>query len=121
MAAQQQNLDTIADDLANADVTAFKGSAQRFAELTAPGESGLGTIALGPHVLLTQGKLERSGGAFDLAIDGPGFFVVRDAHGRRCYTRDGAFERASDGTLRIAQGPRLDGITVPPDALSLRV
>ena len=38
MAAQQRNLDTIADNLANAGVVGFKGSAQSFAELVAPGE-----------------------------------------------------------------------------------
>ena len=121
MAAQQQNLDTIADDLANADVAGFKASAQRFAELAAAGESGAGTIALGPHVMLTQGKLAKGGGPFDVAIDGPGFFQVSDAHGARFYTRDGEFERAADGTLRNAQDMRLEGITVPADALSLQV
>lgn len=121
MAAQQQNLDTIADDLANADVAGFKGSAQRFAELAAPGETGLGTVALGSYVLFTQGKLAKSGGPFDLAIDGPGFFTVIDGRGRRVYTRDGAFERAADGTLRNAQGLRLNGLRIPADALSVAV
>ncbi|MGA9418960.1 MAG: flagellar hook-basal body complex protein, partial [Candidatus Cybelea sp.] len=82
MAAQQQNLDTIADNLANAGVVGYKGSAQRFAELVAPGERGLGTVALGAHVLFAQGKLARSPGPFDLAIDGPGFFTLVDGHGR---------------------------------------
>ncbi len=121
MAAQQQNLDTIADNLANADVAGFKGSAQHFAELAAAGESGLGTVALGARLLMTQGKLAKSGGAFDLAIDGPGFFSVIDGAGRRAYTRDGEFERAADGTLRNADGLRLDGLRVPADALSLQV
>lgn len=121
MAAQQQNLDTIADDLANADVAGFKGSAQRFAELAAAGETGLGTIALGPQVLLTQGKLAKSGGPFDVAIEGPGFFPLIDGAGRRSYTRDGEFERAADGSLRNAQGLRLDGVRVPTDALALQV
>ena len=121
MAAQQQNLDAIADDLANADVAGFKGSAQRFAELAAAGEPGLGTVALGTRLLMTQGKLAKSGGPFDVAIDGPGFFTVIDASGRRAYTRDGEFERAADGTLRNAEGLRLDGVRVPGDALSLQV
>jgi flagellar basal-body rod protein FlgG len=121
MAAQQQNLDTIADDLANAEVAGFKGSAERFAELAAPGDGGFGTVALGAHVLFTQGKLSKSGGAFDLAIDGPGFFTVVDARGRRSFTRDGQFERAADGTLRNARGLRLAGVHVPADALSLTV
>lgn len=121
MTAQQRNLDTIADNLANADVVGFKGSAQRFAELVAPGDVGLGTVALGPRVLFEQGKLARSPGAFNLAIDGPGFFTLIDAHGRRRYTRDGAFSRAADGTLRNSQDLRLADVRIPADALSVTV
>jgi flagellar basal-body rod protein FlgG len=121
MAAQQQNLETIADNLANAGVVGFKGSAQRFAELVAPGERGLGTIAVGARVLFAQGKLARSPGPFDLAIDGPGFFTLVDGHGRRLYTRDGQFSRAADGTLRNAHDARLAGLRIPSDALSTTV
>ncbi|HEY1654867.1 MAG TPA: flagellar hook basal-body protein [Candidatus Tumulicola sp.] len=121
MAAQQQNLETIADDLANADVAGFKGSAQRFAELVAPGDGGIGTVALGSHVMLTQGKLAKSGGPFDLAIDGPGFFAVVDERGKRAYTRDGSFERAADGTLVDARGLRLRDLRIPAGALSVAV
>jgi len=121
MAAQQRNLDTIADNLANAGVVGFKGSAQGFAELIAPGGRGLGTVALGSRVLFAQGKLARSAGPFDLAIDGPGFFTLLDGHGRRLYTRDGEFSRNADGTLRNASDYRLAGITIPSDALSVTV
>lgn len=121
MAAQQRNLDTIADNLANADVVGFKGSAQTFAQLVAPGDVGLGTVTLGARVLFEQGKLARSPGAFNLAIDGPGFFTLVDAHGRRRYTRDGAFSRAPDGSVRNAQDLRLVGIRIPADALSVTV
>jgi flagellar basal-body rod protein FlgG len=121
MAAQQRNLDTIADNLANAGVVGFKGSAQRFAELIAPGGQGLGTVALGSHVIFAQGKLVRSGGPFDLAIDGPGFFTVLDSHGRRFYTRDGQFARGADGKLHGTQDYRLAEITIPADALSVTV
>jgi flagellar basal-body rod protein FlgG len=121
MAAQQRNLDTIADNLANAGVVGFKGSAQRFAELAAPGKGGFGTVALGAHLFFTQGKLARSAGPFDLAIDGPGFFTLVDAHGRRYYSRDGQFSRAADGTLRNPRDLRLAGVTIPADALSATV
>ena len=121
MAAQQQNLETIADDLANADVAGFKGSAQRFAELVAPGEGGVGTVALGAHVVFAQGKLAKTGGPFDLAIEGPGFFHVVDERGRHLYTRDGSFERRADGSLVDARGLRLAGLRVPSDALSITV
>ena len=120
MAAQQRNLDTISDNLANSEVAGFKGSAQTFAALAAPGEHSMGTVALGEHLLFTQGKLERSNGPFDMAIDGPGFFVVRDG-ARIGYTRDGEFSRAADGTLRTSSGWHLDGVNVPDDAVSAKV
>jgi flagellar basal-body rod protein FlgG len=121
MAAQQQNLDVIANNLANADVVGFKGAAAAFAEISAPGEIGLGTATLGTHALLEQGKLMKSGGPFDLAIDGTGFFEVVDRRGDRAYTRDGQFSRASDGTLRNAQGWRLEHVRIPNDATSVDV
>lgn len=121
MAAQQQNIDTIADGLANADVSGFKGSSRRFVELASPGESGLGTVSTGTQVLFAQGKLAKSGGPFDVAIEGPGFFAVEDATGRKLYTRDGSFQRDAAGTLRNANGLALRGVRIPPDALSASV
>jgi flagellar basal-body rod protein FlgG len=121
MAAQQLNLDVIADNLANADVAGFKGSVPTFTALVAPGETGLGTAPLGEHLIFTQGKLSKAEGSFDLAIDGPGFFIVVDAAGRRTYTRDGEFSRAADGSLRNARGYRLEDVRIPRDALSATV
>jgi flagellar basal-body rod protein FlgG len=120
MAAQQQQLDTIADNLANADVVGFKGSEDEFAALAAPGTPGVGTIRTSEHALFKEGKLERSNGPFDVAIDGNGFFVVTDGT-RRAYTRAGEFSRAADGTLRNAQGWQLAGVRIPPDALTASV
>src|SRR5947209_15250515 len=97
MAAQQAQLEIVADNLANADVAGFKSAAATFADVRA-GAIGLGTTALGRHAVFAQGKLERSGGAFDLAIDGPGFFVV-ERNGTRAYTRNGEFARDAGGAL----------------------
>jgi len=121
MAAQQANLDVIAENLANADVAGFKAASATFAELTSRGEDGLGAARTGTQLSFEQGRVEKSGGAFDLAIDGPGFLVVSDANGRRAYTRDGSFARASDGSLRNANGWRLSGVRVPEDATGASV
>lgn len=121
MAAQQMNLDTISDNLANADVAGFKGATMTFAEIAAPGQVGLGTMPAGSRTSFAQGKLEKSGGAFDVAIDGPGFFVLDDGHGRRAYTRNGEFARAGDGTLRNPQGWRLAGVRIPENSLAVDV
>jgi len=121
MAAQQRNLETIADNLANSGVVGFKGSAQTFAELVEPGGGGVGTVARGAHVFFAQGKLARSAGPFDLAIDGPGFFALEDDRGGRCYSRDGQFSRAADGSLRNARDQRLAGLRIPAGAISATV
>ena len=121
MAAQQQNLEVIAGNLANADVAGFKGATASFTDVASPAGTTLATAQIGTHTLFTQGKLMHSGGPFDVAIDGAGFFTVIDAQGRRGYTRDGEFSRSADGYLRNAQGWRLDGVRIPDDAISVSV
>jgi flagellar basal-body rod protein FlgG len=120
MAAQQINLDVISDNLANADVAGFKGSVAAFTDVRVPGSLGMGTAPAGTHLLFEQGKLMKSGGPFDVALDGPGFFVVRRGSDV-AYTRSGSFERAADGTLRNVEGWRLDGVRLPAEALKIDV
>lgn len=118
MVAQQQNLDVVADNLANADVAGFKAAQATFAPIG--GNAQLGTAQTGVREIFAQGKLMKSGGPFDVAIDGRGFFcVTRD--GERGYTRAGAFARASDGSLRDAEGWTLAGIAIPARASDVMV
>ena len=120
MAAQQTNLEIIADNLANADVAGFKSVAASFTDLRAGGSIGLGTANAGRHAVFAQGKLMKSGGPFDLAIDGVGFFRVERA-GTHGYTRNGEFARAADGRLRSTDGWQLRDARIPADALSVTV
>jgi flagellar basal body rod protein FlgG len=68
MAAQQHNLDVVADNLANADVVGFKSAEATFSQMG--GDALLGTASTGTRELFTPGKLMKSGGPFDVAIDG---------------------------------------------------
>ena len=120
MAAQQTTLEIVADNLANVDVAGFKGMAASFADVRAGGTLGLGTTTLGRHVLFEQGKLMKTGGPFDVAIDGAGFFIVKRGT-EHAYTRAGEFTRAADGTLRNSAGWQLSGIRLPSDAIDVRV
>lgn len=121
MMAQQLNLDAIANNLSNADVAGFKAVLPSFTALGAPGESGLGTASLGEHAVFTQGRLSVAPGAFDLAIEGDGFFRLVDSRGRVAFTRNGEFSRAADGTVCNAAGYRLDGVRIPSAALGVNV
>jgi flagellar basal-body rod protein FlgG len=118
MAAQQFALDVVADNLANADVAGFKGKTARFA--TIGGDALLGASPAGTEFSFAQGKLMKSGGPFDVAIDGRGFFVV-ERGGQTAYTRAGAFTRAAGGRLVNDEGWALRGVRVPAGVLSLTV
>ncbi len=120
MAAQQRNLDVIADNLANADVAGFKGSVATFTDMRAGGSIGLGTAALGTKALFEQGKLQHGGGPFDIALDGPGFFQI-EKDGVVAYTRAGSFTRAPSGALVDASGNCLRGVHIPEDATNVHV
>jgi flagellar basal-body rod protein FlgG len=118
MAAQQHALDVVADNLANADVVGFKSAEATFAQIG--GGALLGTASTGTRELFTSGKLMKSGGPFDIAIDGTGFFPV-ERDGERGYTRAGSFTRSADGSLRNADGWKLRGVTVPEGAREIGV
>jgi len=120
MAAQQENLDVIAGNLANANVAGFKGVAERFAAVAAERGEALGTTTLGALPIFTQGKIVHSGSAFDVAIQGDGFFTVMDGRGRIAYTRNGEFSRDAHGQLRNADGWHLCGVRIPADAISVQ-
>jgi flagellar basal-body rod protein FlgG len=119
MAAQQHNLDVVADNLANADVVGFKAAEATFAQMGSGGAL-LGTASTGTRELFTNGKLMRSGGPFDVAIDGSGFFAI-ERDGERGFTRAGSFTRASDGSLKNADGWTLRGVNIPDSARDLTV
>jgi flagellar basal-body rod protein FlgG len=118
MAAQQRNLDVVADNLANADVPGFKASTLTFAAIGAG--ANLGTAETGTRAIFSQGKLAVSGGPFDLAIDGTGLFQV-ERDGERAYTRAGSFGRSPDGSVANADGWRLLGVHIPADATAVHV
>jgi flagellar basal-body rod protein FlgG len=118
MAAQQYTLDVVADNLANADVAGFKGKLPRFASIG--GNAMLGAVPSGTEYTFTQGKLMKSGGPFDVAIDGRGFFVV-ERDGERGYTRAGSFTRRADGRLVNDEGWALRGVRIPAGVLTVTV
>lgn len=127
--ANQARIETIGNNIANVNTTAFKGSrtlfqtqlAQTLSLGTPPSEASGGTnpmqIGRGTMVGTTQrdtapGALETTGIASDLAIHGRGFFVVRTSDGGQLYTRDGSFALDSQSRLVTMDGHVLQGFGV---------
>ena len=135
MEAQQLRIDVIANNLANVNTTAFKRSRGDFQDLLyqtlkAPGAAaaagrelptglqvGLGTRAVATLRDNTLGELHQTGSPLDIAIEGSGFFQVRQPNGDLGYTRAGAFRTDSQGRVVTADGfPIEPAITIPADA-----
>jgi flagellar basal-body rod protein FlgF len=130
--ARSQALDTAANNLANASTNGFRAENNFFRDtILGPNASSsqlntavndYGVIG-GNQVDLEQGQLTATGNPLDVALQGPGFFTVQTAAGVR-YTRDGAFQRASDGTLRTSRNERVlapngNSIVLPPGPIDI--
>jgi flagellar basal body rod protein FlgG len=113
MVAARTRLEIAAENLANVSSDGFRCiDARGF--LTTAG------VAIAKQPAREHGALRRTGRDFDLAIVGTGAFRVRDAAGHVAATRNGAFVRERDGTLRDSAGRTLLGargaLHVPEDA-----
>jgi flagellar basal-body rod protein FlgG len=138
--AQQMNLDTIANNLANASTTAFKTLRPMFQDLmyqtirepgayslnqiTTPDALQLGTGAKlqATERIMTQGALLTTANPLDVAIKGNGYFQIQMPDGTLAYTRDGSFTTNQNGTIVTSSGYTVgNGITIPPGATSVTI
>lgn len=117
-----QEMQVVANNIANMSTTGFRREGVIFAEHVADLHGSEPSLSMasaeGRAVNLSQGVLQETGGRFDLAIEGEGFFMVQTPDGNQL-TRAGAFTPSADGTLVTAEGhPVLDSggapIAVPP-------
>ncbi len=106
----------LAHNLANADTPGYKADdigiesfEQVLAALADPQMPGTGARSGERRFDLTQGGLTQTGEPLDLALDGPGFFVLTGPDGRPLYTRAGRFHRDATGVLRNADGLAVQG------------
>ena len=141
MLAQQMNVDTISNNLANVTTTGFKKMRVDFQDLlyhtikpagsppTAPGIQSPVPIQVGegvrpiatPHIFF-QGEVVTTENPLDLMVEGEGFFQVLQPDGSIGYTRDGGWKRDGTGRLVTSDGlPMEPEVIVPPEATRIVV
>lgn len=120
--AASKNLDVIGHNIANSGTTAFKSSRAEFSEAVASalgsssGQSfGIGVTTAAITQQFKQGNLKPTGNNLDVAINGNGFFVVKQLDGTEAYTRAGSFRVDQDGYLRTVHGDQIMGKALNPE------
>jgi flagellar basal-body rod protein FlgG len=140
MDAQQMMVDTIANNIANANTNGFKKNQVNFQDLLyvkmqeagreisagviAPSgmEVGSGVKTASTTKIFTPGEMQSTGNSLDMAIQGDGFFQVLLPNGEYRYTRDGSFQKDTNGLIVTSSGYQLSpGITVPSDATAVDI
>lgn len=138
--AQDTQLSTISNNLANAATVGFKrdravfedllyqiqrqpgGQTSEVSELPAGLQVGTGVRVVGTQKQFTNGSIQVTDQALDVAINGRGFFEVAMPDGSPAYTRNGQLHLSSEGQLVTAGGLELQpGITIPNDARSVTI
>jgi flagellar basal-body rod protein FlgF len=114
-----REMDVVANNIANLDTTGYKADGALFEEFLNSRARAGGTNARVSFVLdrgiwhdMSQGPVQRTGNALDVAVDGNAFFVVQTPRGER-YTRNGAFQINANGQLVTANGDPVLGESGP--------
>jgi flagellar hook protein FlgE len=115
--ANGTNLSVIGNNIANTGTVGFKSSRANFADIVNSSLGGAsGTASAGIGVFLssiqsnfTQGSLQTTNNALDIAVDGNGFFQVKDTAGGAFYSRAGQFNINKDGDVVNPDGFLLQG------------
>lgn len=140
MNAQQQNMDVIANNMANINTTGFKKSRAEFEDLMyqtirEPGsatgansvsptgvQTGLGVKTAAVKKDFVVGNPKITNNPLDLQIEGNGFFPVETENGQIAYTRDGSFKKDSSGKIVDKNGYVLQPeMVIPPNATTLEI
>ena len=140
MTAQQTNVDNIANNLANANTAGFKMRRAEFhdlmyqnmiqpgsasgAQTTVPAglQIGLGTRPISNEIIQTQGSFAQTNNPLDVAIQGKGFFQIKQADGTLAYSRDGSFQLDKDGNIVTSSGLTIDPqINIPAQAQNVAI
>lgn len=128
--AAQKDLDVSSNNIANVNTVGFKESRAEFVDVYASSLLAAGKTKVGDGVLtadvaqqFSQGSIQFTNNALDLAITGNGFFATVPELGslETSYTRAGQFKLNSDNFVVNSQGGHLLGFPVNPDGSSASV
>ena len=141
MLAQQLNVETISNNIANMNTTGFKRQRAEFQDLLYQSQRRVGAVSSDAGTVLPsgvqiglgvktaavvrnteQGNLQTTGNTLDLALQGRGFFQIDLPSGDSAFTRAGSFQLSATGAVVTVDGYAVKGGgTIPADALDITI
>ncbi|MGP0075323.1 MAG: flagellar hook protein FlgE [Bryobacteraceae bacterium] len=124
LTADSDALDVVGNNLANLNTTGYKDNNVSFYDLLqqsiAGGSTQIGGGVSAPQTerVFSQGSIQATGGNYDAAVNGNGFFVVQNPSGQTLFTRAGNFQLDANGNLVTATGQFVQGWTAQNGVLS---
>lgn len=119
--AAAKNLDVIGHNIANSGTAGFKASRTEFSEAmaSASGSASGQTVGIGVNIgavtqMFKQGNINATGNNLDIAINGDGFFVLKQPDGSMAYSRAGNFQIDKQGNLMTVARDKVMGYPVDP-------
>ena len=116
MAANSAAVDVISNNLANLNTAGYKATSTQFQEMMAQtmgggdaNDVGMGVGPVATTRIFTQGSIQNTGAPTNVAIQGGGFFVVKDQNNQTLFTRAGNFEIDQSGNLVTLSGENVQG------------
>ena len=141
MLAQQLNVETISNNIANMNTTAYKRQRAEFQDLLYQSQrrvgasssdantivpsgiqTGLGVKTAAVYRITEQGNVTTTGNTLDVAMQGKGWFQIEMPSGETAYTRAGSFQLSAEGKIVTADGYAVKGAgTIPKDAIDVTI
>lgn len=140
MAAQESNVNTISNNIANVNTTGFKKARTEFDDLlyetvqeagakssgnteyNVGHQVGSGAKVSATRKIHSQGSPQMTNNPYDMMVNGEGFFGIVSPNGDMKYTRDGSFNVDAQGNLVSRAGHKVfPGIVVPPNIMRISV
>lgn len=140
MQAQFEQIQNIANNVANANTTGYKRTRAEFQDLLyetlqEPGantsaltqapvgiQRGMGVQVSGTQRYFEMGAPQRTDRDLDVMIKGDGFFVVQLPNGELAYRKDGSFHKSATGRIETVDGyPLQPEIMIPTNALKINI
>lgn len=140
MAAQESNVNTISNNIANVNTTGFKKARTEFDDLlyetvqeagakssgnteyNVGHQVGSGAKVSATRKIHSQGAPQMTNNPYDLMVNGEGFLGIIGPNGELKYTRDGSFNVDAQGNLVTRAGHRVfPGVNVPPNVMKISI